>query len=237
MVVEVLPTHRRSRAGFTLIEMLLALAISAIVLAAIGGVFFGAFRLRERTTALLDQTAPLCQALARVRRDLRGTLPPSGYLAGDFKCAPLGGGGANQSFSLQFSTTTGQPQAGVAGCDIQEIIYELRDSAAGGFRGGKDLIRSVVRNVLTAGILETEDQLVLGRVESLEFACYDGFQWRDTWDTSLSDTNLPSAVRLRLRLSAPDLSRGIDTGEPIELVVPLLCQSRTNHLSAGEGSE
>jgi hypothetical protein len=35
-------------------EVLLALAISAILLAAIGGIFFSAARLRERTTAMLD---------------------------------------------------------------------------------------------------------------------------------------------------------------------------------------
>src|SRR5437879_6245089 len=68
--------------AFTLMEMLLALAVSAIVVAAIGGVFYSALRLRERTAAAVDQAAPLRQALAVIRRDLQGVLPPSGLLAG-----------------------------------------------------------------------------------------------------------------------------------------------------------
>src|SRR5262245_17488223 len=62
--------------AFTLMEMLLALSISAIVLAGIGGVFFSAMRLRERTTAMLDASGSLYQALSIMRRDLQGTLPP-----------------------------------------------------------------------------------------------------------------------------------------------------------------
>ena len=39
--------------GFTLMELLLAMGTSAIVLAAIGSVFYSAIRLRERTTSAL----------------------------------------------------------------------------------------------------------------------------------------------------------------------------------------
>src|SRR3954453_5410083 len=78
----------RKANAFTLMEVMLALAVSAIVLAAIGGVFFGALRLRDRTAAMLDETAPLYQALALIRRDFQGVLPPGGSslpMAGDFK--------------------------------------------------------------------------------------------------------------------------------------------------------
>src|SRR5438477_10836862 len=70
---------RRSRA-FTLIEITLALAVSAIVLAAIGGVFFSAIRLRERTMAMMDAAAPLQQTVTFLRRDLKGAVPPGGTL-------------------------------------------------------------------------------------------------------------------------------------------------------------
>src|SRR5262249_20007037 len=78
--------------GFTLMEMLLALAVSAIVLAAIGGVFYSAIRLRERTIALLDEAAPLRQALAFLRRDLQGCLPPGRVMAGGFKSGAVNNG-------------------------------------------------------------------------------------------------------------------------------------------------
>src|SRR5690242_9113478 len=81
----------RPRAAFTLMEVMLALTVSAIVLAAIGGVFFAALRLRDRTSAALDETAPLYQALSIMRCDFQGALPPgSGSIptAGDFKTDP-----------------------------------------------------------------------------------------------------------------------------------------------------
>src|SRR5207245_9236232 len=54
--------------AFTLMEMLLALAISAIVIAGIGGVFYSAVRLPERTAAALEEAARLRHALAFIRR-------------------------------------------------------------------------------------------------------------------------------------------------------------------------
>src|SRR4030095_10731352 len=64
-------TLQRERA-FTLLEILLALAISAIVLAGIGTVFYGAIHLRDRTAAAIEASVPITQALGIIRRDLLG---------------------------------------------------------------------------------------------------------------------------------------------------------------------
>src|SRR2546426_3739302 len=92
----------RKKSAFTLMEMMLALVVSSIVLAGIGGVFYSAIRLRDRTAAMLDESIPLHQALVFLRRDLQNALPPgSTYaLAGDFKSEQLGGG-IGQNFRLQ----------------------------------------------------------------------------------------------------------------------------------------
>jgi hypothetical protein len=66
---------------------------------------------------------------------------------------------------------------------------------------------------------------MIGGVESIEFSCFDGSQWRNYWDTSSTDTNLPTAVRVRLQLA------GADPTQPIEMVVPLDAQSLTNQAS------
>jgi len=94
--------------AFTLMEVMLALMVSAIVLAAIGGVFYSAIRLRDRTAAMLDESTPLHQALSFLRRDLQGALPPGGpyALVGDFKNEQLSGG-IGQNFHIQFFTSTG----------------------------------------------------------------------------------------------------------------------------------
>src|SRR5947207_14101285 len=58
-----LPTHGRTR-GFTLLELLIAVAVFAIVLAAINAVFYGALRLRNKTTEAIKEALPMQQALA-----------------------------------------------------------------------------------------------------------------------------------------------------------------------------
>jgi general secretion pathway protein J len=219
---------KRSASGFTLMEVMLALMVSAIVLAAIGGVFYSAIRLRDRTTAMLDESTPLHQALIFLRRDLQGALPPSGLytIAGDFKNEQISGG-IGQNFRLQFFTSSGIITDNSPWGEVQHISYELRDPLSRTTATGRELIRTVTRNILATGMQDQQDQFLLGNVNSLEFSCYDGYDWRDSWDTSLGDTNLPTAIRVRLQLAGES---GFDSRsqQPFEMIVPLLCQTRTN---------
>src|SRR4051812_4166333 len=64
--------------AFTLIEMMIALAVFAVVLAAINGVFWGALRLRKKTVESIDAALPKERALAIMRNDLANIVPPSG---------------------------------------------------------------------------------------------------------------------------------------------------------------
>jgi type II secretion system protein J len=223
----------RAPLGFTLMEMLLALAISAIVLAGIGGVFYSAMRLRERTMAALDESAPLYRALGFLRRDLKGALPPGGMMAGDFKIGALNSG-AGQAVGIQFTTTTGVLKDELPWGDVQEITYELRDPVVRTNGAGKDLIRTISRNLLSTTALDYNEQWLLGNVESLEFNGFDGMNWRELWDTSITETNLPNAVRMRIQLVADD-TIDVRNRQPIELWVPLVIQSRTNQVQQASG--
>jgi len=221
----------RIRHAFTLIELMLALAISAVVLAGIGGVFYSAVRLRERTQAMLDEAIPLQQAFNFIRHDLQGALPPGGApqggipLAGDFKLQALGSG-LGQNFHVEFFTTTGAVNDAGNWSDVQFVSYELRDPTERTRNtGAKDLVRSLNRNVLATAMQDPNEQPLLSNVQSLEFSCFDGVNWRDSWDTSMSDTNLPYAVRVRIQLAGEGNSRA---QQPFEIVVPVVSQSRTN---------
>lgn len=213
--------------------MLLALAVSAIVLAGIGGVFYSALRLRERTAALVDESAPLYQAFSFMRRDLQGAIGPGGVLAADFKSGALNGGMV-QGYGLQFCTTSGNLRDDVPWGDVQEVVYELRDSTDRNNLGGKDLVRSVTRNLLSTATPEADDQFLMSNVQSLEFACYDGTDWRDAWDSSTGDTNLPVAVRVRIQRLTDNSAEGRNR-QPIEMVFPVVTQSRTNTTQSSLG--
>src|SRR5262245_8586803 len=89
---------RRQRA-FTLIEVMLAVAIFAIVLAAINGVFYSALRLRRTASEAIEQSLPVQQAVAIIKRDLQGLVAPGGTLTGPLQSgvAITSGGGNNSS--------------------------------------------------------------------------------------------------------------------------------------------
>jgi len=75
------PQKNGDAGAFTLIEMLLALAIAAVVLVAINAVLFGGLHLQARTTEITAQTLPMDHLVATMRQDLLGIVP-IGNLAG-----------------------------------------------------------------------------------------------------------------------------------------------------------
>ncbi len=221
------PRRNRSEA-FTLMELILAVGVCALVMAAISGVFFSAVRVREATVRAVDESLPAQQALAFLRRDLQGAMPPStnGVLAGPFRVGDVTSAGLNQNVSIEFYTTTGALHANEPWGDVQRVAYYLRDTA-----NDKELVRAVTRNLLTTFTPATDEQWMMGQVQSIEFDCFDGTQWRATWDTTLADTNLPVAVRVRITRAGADPR----DPQPIELFVPVNSQISTNPAEANEG--
>ena len=218
--------------GFTLIEMILAVGVAALVLAVIGSVFFAALHLREVTQAAVDAATPVDQALVVMRRDLQCVVTPtngtSRILSGDFRIGTLTSPGVSQPVAIEMFTATGVLRDNAPWGDIQKVTYELKDPADRNATG-RDLYRSVTRNVLAVTTPDVEDQWMLGGVQSIEFSCFDGSQWSDTWDTTgvtSGNTNLPVAVRVRIQLAGSNPA----ATQPIEILVPIDSQSRTNAL-------
>ncbi|HLP78833.1 MAG TPA: type II secretion system protein GspJ [Candidatus Paceibacterota bacterium] len=223
-----------ARLAFTLIELILAIGIMAIVLVAINAVFFSALRLRERSVATVEESLPIQQALAILRRDLQGAMAPSSnaVLAGTFRAGSVTSIGSSFPLSLEFNTTTGVLRDNEPWGEIQKVGYGLRSSASRNVPGN-DLYRSVTRNLLATITPQPEEQWMMGGVQSMEISCYDGSQWRSDWDTSVTDTNLPTAVRVRILL----VGGGSGTSRPIEMIVPIDSQSLTNQSTATTTTE
>jgi type II secretion system protein J len=223
--------------GFTLVEVLLALAICAIVLMAINAVFATAVRLRDRTSAAVQEGLPMERALDTLRRDLKGTVGPGGFLAGDFKCGAqsmgtsMGLSGEAGNGGLDFFTSTGVISDSNPWGDIQEVFYELK-APADRNQLGLDLVRCANRNLLAITTQTPETQSLLSHIETIQFECYDGMQWRPNWDTSAGDTNLPSAVRITIQMAAKPGQEAAKL-QPYQMIVPLVSQTlRTNETSS-----
>jgi prepilin-type N-terminal cleavage/methylation domain-containing protein len=211
----------RSQSGFTLIEVIMALGVSAIVLAAIGGVFFDAMRLRARTSALINETAPIYQALDVIRNDLKSAVPPVGMIANTFRDGDVMTANG-QGVGLQFCTSAGTLRNDVPWGDVEMVTYQLRDSITIG-NGSRELVRSVTRNLLATATLDATDQLLLSNVRSMEIYCFDGSGWRNNWDSTLGDTNLPVAVRVSIQM-AGETSYDDANRQPYVIYVPLVVQ-------------
>lgn len=219
----------RSSAGFTLIEMILAIGIAAIVLIAVNAVFFSALHLRDATSELVDAASPVDSAVGFIKRDLECAVTPtngtSKVLSGGFRVGNnLASMGVSSPVAIELFTATGALSDRAPWGDIQRVTYGLR-APADNSAVGRDLYRSVTRNLLSITTPDVTDQLMLSGVASLKFSCYDGTQWDDTWDTTDPTaiyTNLPVAVRAEIKMAGrSDLA-------PIEIVVPLDAQPRTN---------
>ena len=209
------------RQAFTLVELVLAIGVMAIVLVAINAVLFSAMRLRESTSNAVEASLPEQQALTILRRDLEGIMPPNtnGVFGGSFKVGSVTSTGLNQPVDIELYTTTGALRADEPWGEVQRVSYELRPSSNPSLPG-KDLVRSVTRNLLATTTPAPDDQPLLSGVTSVDYSCYDGTQWRGYWDTTLGDTNLPSAVRVRIQMA------GRDSSQPTEIVVPVDAQPR-----------
>ena len=213
--------------GFTLIEVILAIGIAAIVLVAVSSVFFAGIRLRDATQAAVDNATPVDQTLSTLRNDLQCVVTPTNgttkVLSGDFRVGDVTSSASGQPVAVEMYTATAELSDSQPWGEIQKVTYELRDPANRNTQG-KDLIRSVTRNLLTPTTPDVQDQWMMSGVQSITFSCYDGSQWWNTWDTTgltSVNTNLPVAVRVDIQPVGNQMA-------PIEMVVPIDSQSRSN---------
>lgn len=221
-----------SRRGFTLLELLVATAVGAVVLLVVQTTFFGALRLNNSTHSRIDEDLVVQRALGIIRRDLAGIMLPGGTLSGEL---------VSDNFSSSLSNTFGEPvtpeiftnSGKIDGwnpfSEVQLVTYALAPAADGG--RGNDLVRVVTRNLLPVQEAEPESQVLLRGVEAASMLFYDGTAWIDSWDSATTQT-LPKALRFSLVMASRD--GGQNNLDPIDLVVPVLVMTTTSEAEAEE---
>jgi type II secretion system protein J len=226
---------RSHRWGFTLIEVLAATTMFAVLVGAVYSILYSTVRLRERSFETLKQLHPRQYAVDALRGDLAGIVVPEGLLAG----AMIGEkqeSGSRRADVLEFHAASGRLDALEPWGDIQRIAYSLEQPEAVSLAArsaNRDLVRSVTRNLLASTEEEPEMVRVLHNVESLAFEYYDGEDWVESWDstaaqdaeTDIEQPPLPKAIRVTITFALDPNEEDERQMLPIEMVIPVLVET------------
>jgi len=217
----------RTRAGFTLLELIMALAASAVILAAIYGVFSRAVHLRAEAMIHARTAGLRLRAAALLRDDLRHALLSGSQAPTPVAATLLGSAQApGSSFPgyLRFTTTTGRDLDDTPIADVQRVEYYIVDDPEATDRQAGLLVRTVDRAILAQTAEAPREEPLLHGLERMEVEFYDGTAWQAAWEFTATDPTLPQAVRVRLY---PTPAAPGQTVPPIEILVPWTTQSFT----------
>jgi len=197
--------------GFTLIEVLIALAITAFVAAAAYAGLSSALGAIEQTRASADRVQAINLAFATLDRDLRQFLPRSVRDEFGVSQPPLDGGRMAR-FPLTLTRSGWHNTAGLPRSHLERVSYLLdtgslwrlswpqldRSSATPPIR--VELLPEVLSMELR--FLPSTAALGVGRETAV-----DTRRWADSWvvDNSAPDARLDPPVALELRLELADL--------------------------------
>lgn len=221
----------RVRQAFTLLELLLAVAIFAVVLASINAVFYSAMRLQRTTQAAVDRSLPVNRASEVIDRDLRGIVLPGGILAGSFQYGVNTTNNTPQG-SFEFTTSSGVVEETVPFGDLERVTYQLRASTDRRGGQGKELLRTMRRNILSTTLEEDDAEVLLANVLLMQVSFYNGTQWVETWDSTATTNFLPRGIRLDLTFTS-----GGDGAvqPPLRLTAPVMLAASTNQTQSVGG--
>jgi len=220
-------TLRRRRAGgFSLLELLLAMAMAAMLALSLYTAMNVALRAKSSANASLEPTRAAMIAMDLIQQDFQ-SVPPPGDSAAD--TIPLSGsfygehlpaaGGDNDSvefYSIGADTIEGDPvDAPPLSEGIRRIHLQVQSDA-----GGSVLVRRVTRNLMPSSEPAVEEEILCRNVRSFALRYYDGVAWQEEWDSTTLEDNLPLAVAITLELGEPNADAAT---KRVTRVVPLPC--------------
>jgi general secretion pathway protein J len=180
--------------GFTLLELIVVLAVFSIFAVMAYGGLAGVLSARERVLESFERTAELQKAYLRLRNDLqqlRARPARDGY--GQPQPALL----VMPDGAVEFTRSGWRNPAGLPRSALERVAYRLDDDGR--------LVRASWRVLDRAQDSPVSEAIVLEKVEELQWRFLDGAEWRDRWP-ALADSGeapldvAPRAVELLLTL-------------------------------------
>lgn len=228
------PSPRR---GFTLLELILALAITCVLALSLYSSLRTAFVARDSAAAAIESVRTRQVAFDLLGRDLGSALPTRGLdsmkLSAEFYGNPPGSG-SELDASLTFYTMArgdddaraladGTPADPTRADGVRRVEWGLMTQPD----GTRALVRRVWTNLLSTFVTDPEEEVVCADVDSLVFEYSDGQYTDTTWDSAAEGELLPAAVRVTMAFRRPG-----DTDEPIEVSRTFVLPCGTSQLEA-----
>lgn len=212
--------------AFTLLELLVALAMGVIIAGALYSSLRAGFRARTLAEAQVEPVRTAELATALLRPDFESARPANSTLAGPFVGTDTTGEAGLAADTVEFFTLgdptdplaamapaggaaagPASPVGGVAGPaptgEARQVQIGLVALPGPGGSAEQCLVRRVTTNLLAQVAVEPYEEVLCRNVRSLNIRYYDGLAWQDSWDSTLLENNIPTAVEVMLELERP----------------------------------
>lgn len=185
-----MPFRNAHCAGFTLIELVLALAIAVLVAALAWSLLFTTTDTVERQQDAARGPQAAARAMDLLAEDLTHLFIP----AGDEACAPALRAAGDEPFELSFCRmqASGSTRE-LPWTEPRAIVYRVG--------GGDSFTAALLRVSATlSGVERVETNVLVERIESLRVEFSDGAAWHAGWPPPEGGDLKPRVARVELRL-------------------------------------
>jgi len=197
-----LKQRRHSRVeGFTLIEIVLAVALCTLVMALVYGVVLSTIQAAERVDELTHGSEIGPAILAQIREDVGAAFMPGEDQ--DFFVGQERSGRDRLDFVSSAAVYASEsPGAEPAIHSINEIGYQVKEGPSP--EDGLVLYRRVDPFVDAEPLRGGRLTAIAEKVLSFKVAYWNGADWLTSWVSSKQERPLPSSIRIELKLLVPD---------------------------------
>jgi prepilin-type N-terminal cleavage/methylation domain-containing protein len=238
------------RRGFTLLELLLAMALVVVIAGVMATALFTAFKAKARAEATIGATREQDTALATLAQDVATALPSDTSTASTAATGTTGSTDTSGTASTPLALIGGLTDGSAWVATATDLTFycpetETQDGALGGVRmveysfeqvtgeTGQSLVRRVSNNLLAPQPVTPDPEVLVRNVLSLAFRYYDGTTWYDVWDNADHTNALPVAVELTMELAPRE--PGLPSVQ-VDRVLPVPCGVAQTVLDAAASS-
>lgn len=176
--------------GFTLLELLVALAVGSLVLLAVTTTLFSLNRAHQQVSERMEQQRSLRNSVDLLRRELSAAIfrPNDKLLRFQVQDRDFYGKPAS---TMQLATLSAPLDSATS--DQQIVLYQAEEQQE------RIRLTRASRDYFQTDTPKPNQYPLLDGLDGFLVECYDGSKWVKTWDTELN-RSLPKQVRITITL-------------------------------------